>query len=457
MNDRHTDQEFGIYHLSTKIGDTKIYSRFRGKNMINLGIPLTSHLDCHLQYPECLWKISKRLANDPPFSPIDPWKKAISRSHCMVLQENATDKIKISSCPRKKLVEVCPQIWRGKHTWQFSALHAVSLAMDMFRKCKSPYHCQVRSGQGWSSDSRTNFSQAQCPKTTICSSNIHSSHTSLRLNLHHLFKGIFWYDSNLSTLEHTHQYIRGLLCIPLAAIAQLSISSIQTLSSEWLDPRWCCPNFAPSKPACLRSSFMVASLSACSSALDRRITVKWSVETPTGWRNIPKNNRILYTYNIYIYSHLSNPTMDGSFCGGSHGNNGTQILRWITSRRTRTLPLLRCHQRFFILPCPIFTSSGDDHPNDRNSRGIRRDNLDLLDTGSQETGWVAPLPPRLCSTSLFGSIPGSLRCWSWRVRWRKNWTRETPVDLEQYCKKKGQKLGIWRKTCRKDRVSEFCP
>ena len=46
---------------------------------------------------------------------------------------------------------------------------------------------------------------------------------------------------------------------------------------------------------------MVASLSACSSALDRRITVKWSVETPTGWRNIPKNNRILYTYNIYIY------------------------------------------------------------------------------------------------------------------------------------------------------------
>ena len=118
----------------------------------------------------------------------------------MVLQENATDKIKISSCPRKKLVEVCPQIWRGKPTWQFSALHAVSL--DMFRKCKSPYHCQVRSGQGWSSDSRTNFSQAQCPKTTICSSNIHSSHTSLRLNLHHLFKGIFWYDSNLSPLFH---------------------------------------------------------------------------------------------------------------------------------------------------------------------------------------------------------------------------------------------------------------
>jgi hypothetical protein len=113
MNDRHTDQEFGIYHLSTKIGDTKIYSRFRGKMMINLGIPLTSHLDCHLQYPECLWKISKRLANDPPFSPIDPWKKAISRSHCMVLQENATDKIKISSCPRKSWLRCVPKFGEG--------------------------------------------------------------------------------------------------------------------------------------------------------------------------------------------------------------------------------------------------------------------------------------------------------------------------------------------------------
>ena len=179
--------------------------------MINLGIPLTSHLDCHLQYPECLWKISKRLANDPPFSPIDPWKKAISRSHwhgsareCHRQNKN----IKLSQ--GKAGWGVSPNLEREAHM-AIPALHAVSLAMDMFRKCKSPYHCQVRSGQGWSPDSRTNFSQAQCSKTTICSSNIHSSHTSLRLNLHHLFKGIFWYDSTV-TCPHsfTHQYIRGL-------------------------------------------------------------------------------------------------------------------------------------------------------------------------------------------------------------------------------------------------------
>ena len=369
MNDRHTDQEFGIYHLSTKIGDTKIYSRFRGKMMINLGIPLTSHLDCHLQYPECLWKISKRLANDPPFSPIDPWKKAISRSHCMVLQENATDKIKISSCPRKKLVEVCPQIWRGKPTWQFSALHAVSL--DMFRKCKSPYHCQVRSGQGWSSDSRTNFSQAQCPKTTICSSNIHSSHTSLRLNLHHLFKGIFWYDSNLSPLFHPpiHSWLTSWMTkIPQEAgdvysigchsstLYQLYPDSIQwVVGSPVMPPQVCA--FEASLLAQLVHGGQPFGLLQRPGPADRH-----PLDGGTSPRTIGSSTYIYNIYIIYIYHiyyHLSNPTMDGSFYGGSHGNNGTQILRWITSRRrTRTLPRAAV-TRDLILPCsPYFDFVG---------------------------------------------------------------------------------------------------